>query len=145
MTFPGVQTIATRYINATLDGLNMTPLLFMDNNDQILNDLTITKFWSNNPERECIIKCIEMERCQAIQAVYGNGEIDAIGLMKSVKWCALLEIDQANITRINPLCNKNYGSSSAFAYIESFLSETDSYDLENDYRANWISVIMKST
>ena len=123
----------------------MTPLIFMDNDDQTLNNPTIKKFRSNNPEQECIIKCIEMERCHAIQAVYGNEEIDEIGLMKFVKWCAFLEIDQAKITRINPLCNKNYRTSTAFAYIESFLSETESYDLENDYRGYWISVIMKST
>ncbi len=149
MTYPGIQNkgVYERHINATLDGLNMTTLLFMHNGDQLSDNNTIKRIQSNYPEQECLVTCLEMERCDAIQAVYENDEIDIIQLMKNVKWCALLEVDlrQANITYESGPCDESYGSTTAFGYIETFLPAAYHNELKNDYLTYWMTIIMKGT
>ena len=119
----------------------------MHNDDQLSDNDTIKRIQSNYPEQECIVKCLEMERCHAVQAVYENDEIDETWLMKNVKWCALLELDlsRSEITSGSGPCDEDYGSTTAIGYIETFLPAAYHHELKNDYQTYWMAIIMKGT
>ena len=120
----------------------MTALLYIHNDNWLPSSNTVKKFSEDFPEVECMKKCLEMDNCYAIQAVYYNNDLDESELMGNVKWCALLEVDQqgANIIKRNTL---TYGSNTAFGHIQTSVPGLIQSELQSDYQHYWIAVIVK--
>ncbi len=78
----------------------------------------LTRIYPNGyTERECLAQCTVNANCYAIQAVYGDENVDFVEIGRNVEWCALLYVDEsgANITN-----RSSDWSSSAFSVIETW-------------------------
>ncbi len=135
-------TIYKRAINATLHGSDMIPLLYLHN----IPDSNVSElFHTSHPEQECMVKCMMMENCHAIQTVYYNDEFDEMVLMKNVKWCVLLEVGESGgFTSPRDLITSNvYSKNTSFGFTENIVPSIGHLGLLNDYQNNWIGVLVK--
>ncbi len=146
MFYTGLQNITTYkvFTNGTLDGSSMHPILYLHNNNLLPDNSFVQMFKETLSKFECLLKCLEMNNCHAVQTVHvefgGNNEHD-------MKWCILLQltVQDGNMCVVQRNGSSMYTPASVFKYIENWgqLPSQEEDVLQNDYAQKSMAILIK--
>ncbi len=140
-------TIYKAFTNATIYGSAIVPLIYLHKRLLISDSDIVQTFRTTLPDYECLVKCLEMNECHAVQILYGEYAGNLGNKGNDIDWCMLLQLP----TKDNNMCiiqtngSVAYTPASVFQYMENWdpLPAEVANDLQNDYLQKTIAIFIK--